>query len=65
MNLVQVTDSRYEDKLFVNVDAIAWIHPDSGQVCFTGVHGEGNGLRSFRKDQMDKIKAALGIEDGE
>ena len=62
---IKVTDSRYGDDLLINVDSIAWIHPDGSVVCFSGVHGEQHGLLTFNKENMQKILDATDTREGD
>jgi hypothetical protein len=58
-NIIEVTDSRYGDKLFLNIDNIVAIHSASGTVYTNAVHAEGNGNFKFDSVNIDKIVKAL------
>ncbi len=56
---IEVNESRYGSHIIINVDAIAWVDEEVGRVCFSGVHGEQNGLMSFDIENMQKIIEAI------
>lgn len=54
-----VTESKYGDQLYMNIDNIVAVHEASGTVYTNAVHGENTGIWHFDQDNMKKIVAAL------
>ena len=52
---VEVFESRYGDKLLLNIENIVTIHEGSGTICTNAVHGNQDGLFVFNEENMKKI----------
>lgn len=57
-NFIEVTESRYNGTLLLNIDQIVATFPGN-RVLMAGMHGEGTGFLDFSEEEIKKIRDAI------
>ena len=59
MNWVILETSDYREKIYVNIDNIAYIYFDSRTIIMCGNTGQGNGILNITQESLDGLIAII------